>query len=122
MERVEQRSGGVLLGACFFVLFSFCFPSLCPLCLCGSTSPPTKLDPAAWGGDHVGKPVPEYETANECLFCHRDDVGSSWSSNRHNRTIRALEPTSPALAALKKLPTFKELPGEVEFVLGANNR
>ena len=36
---------------------------------------PEQLDPAAWGSDHVGKPVPEYVTGDECLFCHRDDVG-----------------------------------------------
>jgi len=93
-----------------------------PLCHWGSFSSPTKLDPAAWGSDHVGKPVPEFETANECLFCHRDDVGTTWSNNRHNRTIRPIDAKSPALMALKELPGFKDLPGEVELVLGGDNR
>ena len=47
--------------------------------------PPVTLDPAGWGSDHVGQPVPEYVDGNECLFCHRNDVGVTWSDNRHNR-------------------------------------
>ncbi len=27
--------------------------------------------PAAPGNNHVGQPVPEYLTGDECLFCHR---------------------------------------------------
>jgi predicted CXXCH cytochrome family protein len=85
-----------------------------------STEPPKKLDPAGWGGDHVGKPVPEFDTANECLFCHRNDVGPAWANNRHNRTVRLIDEKSPALAALKELPGFKGLPGTVEFVIGGD--
>ena len=87
-----------------------------------AAEPAKKLDPAAWGGDHVGKPVPEFETANECLFCHRNDVGPTWTNNRHNRTIRPIEAMSPAFAGLQKLPDFKDRIGEVEFVLGGDNR
>ncbi len=61
-----------------------------------------KLDPAAWGKDHVGKPVPEYLTGDECLFCHRGNVGPGWASNRHNVTMHALEANSPAFTAIKK--------------------
>jgi hypothetical protein len=32
-------------------------------------------DPAAWGTNHVGQPVPEYVHGDECLFCHRFNVG-----------------------------------------------
>src|SRR5437867_3363684 len=28
-------------------------------------------DPA-WGSDHIGKPLPEFASGDECLFCHRD--------------------------------------------------
>ncbi|MBL8187601.1 MAG: hypothetical protein JNK38_06315, partial [Acidobacteria bacterium] len=31
---------------------------------------PKKLDPAAWGGNHIGKPIPEFAHGDECLFCH----------------------------------------------------
>src|SRR5205809_1107309 len=30
------------------------------------------LDPAAWGSDHAGKPLPSFTSGDECLFCHRD--------------------------------------------------
>jgi predicted CXXCH cytochrome family protein len=95
---------------------------LCLLRAVCPAEPPRKLDPSAWGSDHVGKPVPEFETANECLFCHRDDVGTTWSSNRHNRTIRPVDANSPALAALKGLAGPRDLPGEVELVLGGEHR
>ncbi|HRI88220.1 MAG TPA: multiheme c-type cytochrome [Candidatus Hydrogenedentes bacterium] len=48
-------------------------------------------DPADWGGDHVGKPVPIYEDGNACLFCHRTTIGPSWQTNRHATTIRGID-------------------------------
>src|SRR5262245_37911122 len=89
--------------------------------LCGSfAGPPSKkLDPAAWGGDHVGKPVPQFDTSSECLFCHRNDVGPSWGMNRHRRTVREAE---AELAALKESPTLRPLAAEVKLVLGGGNR
>lgn len=88
-------------------------------CLAASQAP-RRLDPAAWGGDHVGKPLPELVSGDECLFCHRS-VGSSWADNRHNRTVRAADEDSPALAALKQSPA-KALAGEVRFVMGDRQR
>jgi predicted CXXCH cytochrome family protein len=84
----------------------------------GGAAPPGKLDPASWGSDHVGKPVPEYTTGDECLFCHRTDVGPSWTKNRHQRTVREIEPASPALTALKGTPEFQSFAGEVALLLG----
>lgn len=40
--------------------------------------------------DHVGKPVPEYITGDECLFCHRVQVADTWQQNPHARTVRPL--------------------------------
>src|ERR1051326_7614118 len=37
--------------------------------------------------DHVGKPVPEYTTGEECLFCHRVKVADTWQQNPHAHTI-----------------------------------
>jgi hypothetical protein len=70
------------------------------------------VDPAGWGSDHVGKPLPEFVSGDECLFCHRNDIGPNWDDSRHNRTVRDVEPDSPALA---KLPEFKD---QVQLVLG----
>src|SRR5205823_2966045 len=91
---------------------------LCALrVLCGE-SPAQRLDPGAWGSDHVGKPVPEYVTGDECLFCHRSDIGPTWPRNRHQRTTRDVEAASPALAALKKASELKPLADEVNVLLG----
>ena len=49
-----------------------------------------RLDPAAWGSDHVGKLLPQYMTGDECLFCHRD-IGPTWHENRHQLTIRPVD-------------------------------
>src|SRR4051794_7347286 len=80
---------------------------------------PKKLGPAAWGGDHVGKPVPEYPTGDECLFCHRE-VGKTWGENRHNLTVRPAAETG-ALKALQKSDA-KEFADAVKFVLGGQHR
>jgi predicted CXXCH cytochrome family protein len=86
-----------------------------------ASKPPARLDPSAWGSDHVGKPVPESMTGDECLFCHRDSVGRTWSENRHQTTIRAADEGSPALAALKQ-SSARDLAGEVGLILGHDHR
>jgi len=83
---------------------------------------PQQIDPAAWGGDHIGKPVPSFTSGDECLFCHRMDIGPTWSSNRHGQTIRTADPEAAGLAALATSPRFKSLAVEVELFLGGNNR
>ena len=60
-----------------------------------------KLDPAGWGADHVGKPLPEFVSGDECLFCHRNNIAPTWKMNRHQLTIRPAETDPAALAALK---------------------
>jgi hypothetical protein len=98
------------------------FALLCALgaacALRGGPAPAGKLDPAAWGGDHVGKPVPEYLTGDDCLFCHRSDVGPSWSKNRHQTTIREPETGSAALAALRESPELKPFAGDAALLMG----
>jgi predicted CXXCH cytochrome family protein len=86
-----------------------------------SADAPKRLDPAAWGDDHVGQPVPEYAIGDECLFCHRDKVGPTWGVNRHNLTIRMIDEKSPALAALKQSPAGN-LADEIKLVMGDQRR
>jgi hypothetical protein len=38
--------------------------------------------------DHVGKPLPDYVTGDECLFCHDRTIGLTWQTNPHAWTIR----------------------------------
>lgn len=81
-----------------------------------------KTDPAAWGDDHVGKPLPDYFTGDECLFCHRDDIGPGWSVNRHGHTIRfAIEGEAP-MTAIEEVPELKEMAAETVNVMGGENR
>lgn len=80
------------------------------------------LDPAAWGSDHVGKPLPDLVAGDECLFCHRLDVGPSWPKNRHNLTLRKADAEEPALAALKKDPALRGEADKVTHLLGGTHR
>jgi predicted CXXCH cytochrome family protein len=80
------------------------------------------LDPAAWGSDHVGGHVPEYLTGDECLFCHRLDIGPGFAGNRHNLTIRPIDEGPEALKALKQTPATRELADAVVYLMGGPRR
>jgi predicted CXXCH cytochrome family protein len=69
-------------------------------------------DPAAWGGDHAGSPLPEHVHGDECLFCHRNDIGQTWQKNAHGISLRQRD-DAPDL--IKKLNP----PDSVEFFLGS---
>ncbi|HTM49208.1 MAG TPA: cytochrome c3 family protein [Bryobacteraceae bacterium] len=71
-------------------------------------------DPAAWGSDHTGKPLPEHVHGDECLFCHRNDIGQSWQRNTHGISLRQRD-DAPEL--VKKLNP----PEAVEFFLGSRH-
>jgi predicted CXXCH cytochrome family protein len=77
-----------------------------------------QVDPAAWGSDHVGQHVPEYLTGDECLFCHRANIGPGFATNRHNLTIRPIDEVSDAQVALKQDPATKGLADTAIYVLG----
>lgn len=83
---------------------------------------PRSLDPAAWGGDHVGRHVPEYLTGDECLFCHRLDIGPGFAGNRHNLTIRPIDEVPDAREALRRDPATRELADAVIYLLGGSRR
>jgi predicted CXXCH cytochrome family protein len=78
-------------------------------------------DPAGWGGDHVGRPLPVFTTGDQCLFCHRD-VGANWSANRHGRTVRFADPDSGAIQALLATEGLAGFAGDVEYVTGDSRR
>lgn len=84
-----------------------------------TSAPPAakRLDPAAWGSDHVREPLPQYTESGECLFCHRE-VGHSWQTNQHRSTVRRPQPDDPAIAALRDDPATNAIAEQVEFLLG----
>ncbi|MBX7168541.1 MAG: hypothetical protein K1X74_19545 [Pirellulales bacterium] len=87
-----------------------------------AAAPPDALDPAAWGADHISEELPEYMEGGECLFCHRREVGRSWQTDRHSRTIRDVEPEHPAVKLLAADPAGKAVIGEVTLLLGAGQQ
>ena len=80
------------------------------------------IDPAAWGGNHVGKPVPEFVHGDECLFCHRNDVGVTWQKNTHGVTLRQAEDAPELLALLRKQSEWPTISKSVEYFLGSRHR
>ena len=62
-------------------------------------------------------------TGDECLFCHRNDIGPGWSANRHAMTIRRASVDTPAVAALVKSSALKQVAGEAGlFLLGSRKQ
>ncbi len=35
--------------------------------------------------------LPEFVAGDQCLFCHRNDIGPGWQKNRHNLTVQLKE-------------------------------
>ena len=61
--------------------------------------------------DHVGLPVPDYTTGEECLFCHRDDVGPAWQQTSHAWTTRPAD----------QPPAVEKLPSDATHIVGGIN-
>jgi hypothetical protein len=66
--------------------------------------------------------VPDYVTGDECLFCHRANIGPTWGQNVHNLTVRDADPKSPALSALRNAPALNKFAGEVKILMGNKRR
>jgi hypothetical protein len=79
-------------------------------------------DPKAWGGNHVGKPVPEYVQGDECLFCHRNDIGPTWEKNSHSLTVREREGAPELLTRIKSDAALEKFAPEVGFFMGSRHR
>jgi hypothetical protein len=82
----------------------------------------TPLDPAAWGGNHIGKPIPEYVHGDECLFCHRNTIGVTWQKNAHGVTVRQREDAPELEALIRKQPPIASMDSQIEYFLGSRNR
>ncbi len=74
-----------------------------------------KRNPAAWGGNHSGEAIPEFVHGDECLFCHREDIGNLWKKNRHGTTVREKEDAPDLLPLLAKT----KLAADVTHFLGS---
>jgi predicted CXXCH cytochrome family protein len=77
------------------------------------------VDPAAWGSNHVGKPIPEYVDGDQCLFCHRNDIGTTWQKNAHGITLRKREDAPELRKLLEGQAALGKLVSEIEYFLGS---
>jgi predicted CXXCH cytochrome family protein len=87
-----------------------------------AASPQKKLDPAAWGSNHAGKPVPEYVRGDECLFCHRNDIGPGWQKISHGITVRQREDAPELQELVKSQGALSALAPQIEYFLGSRHR
>jgi hypothetical protein len=78
-------------------------------------------DPAAWGGTHAGQPVPDFVHGDECLFCHRNNIGPGWQKNAHGLTIRQVEDAPDLVGLLQNEPKLKAFVAEATHTLGSRN-
>lgn len=85
------------------------------------SAPQKPPDPKAWGSNHAGKPVPEFVHGDECLFCHRNDIGPGWSKNTHGVTVRQRE-DAPGLEEILKQPALSAFASQVEYFMGSRHR
>lgn len=58
--------------------------------------------------------IPNFVSGDECLFCHRENVGAAWQKNRHGITLRERADAPDLVAKLKP-------PVEVTHLLGSRD-
>src|SRR5262245_9141817 len=80
------------------------------------------IDPKAWGSNHAGQPVPEYVQGDECLFCHRNDIGPTWQKNPHGVTIRQHEDAPELVKLLGGQSALAEVSKQIDYFLGSRHR
>src|SRR5260370_29263119 len=54
----------------------------------------------------------EYIHGDECLFCHRNDIGPTWQSNTHGISLRERQDAPDLVKSLNP-------PADLEFFLGS---
>src|SRR6266404_2683315 len=80
------------------------------------------IDPATWGSSHAGKSVPDFVHGDECLFCHRNDIGPGWQKNAHGITVRQSEDAPEWQNIFKSQPAPAAIAPQVEYFLGSRHR
>jgi len=111
-----MRTGRLLIIARFFATLTLA------LSVYSQQPVQTIVDPAAWGGNHAGKPIPEYVHGDECLFCHRNSIGVTWQKNAHGLTVRQAEDAPELQTLATKLPELSTMVSEIGYFLGSRHR
>ncbi len=89
--------------------------------LCAFVAGQQLRDPAAWGGTHAGQPVPDFVHGDECLFCHRNNIGPGWQKNAHGLAVRQVEDAPDLLGLLQSEPNLKAFAAAATHTLGSRN-
>jgi hypothetical protein len=117
-----RRISTDFIGLKLLAIFSVASLLLVSAAAVQNSAPKKTRDPKAWGGNHVGKPIPEYVQGDECLFCHRNDIGPTWEKNSHALTVREREGAPELLTQLEIDAAFGKFAPEVGFFMGSRHR
>ena len=120
-EGLRSR-GAKLMLVCVITLLTLLFNGGANGQEAQSKSDRKQVDPKAWGGTHAGKPIPEYVHGDECLFCHRNDIGSTWQKNAHGVTVRQREDAPELTKLVESQPALTDVAKQIEFFLGSRHR
>src|SRR3954468_20822346 len=60
--------------------------------------------------------LPEFVHGDECLFCHRANIGNTWQKVRHGVTLRERADATELVAKLKPAPELTHLLGSRDRV------
>lgn len=112
----------LIVGAALLALGAFSLSPARGQDAAASKTAQKPLDPKAWGGNHVGKPIPEYVHGDECLFCHRNTIGASWQQNAHGVTVRQREDAAELTKMLNAQPQLANAAKGIEYFLGSRHR
>ena len=63
----------------------------------------------------------DFVHGDECLFCHRNDIGPSWQKNSHGLAMRQKQDAPELLAGLAKDPKLAPFAAAVTHTLGSRN-
>jgi hypothetical protein len=68
------------------------------------------------------KPFPEFTHGDDCLFCHRNDVGANWQENAHTITVRQKDDAPELMKILSSQPALASLAADVGYYMLGRSR
>src|ERR1035438_8552408 len=68
------------------------------------------------------KPFPEFAHGDDCLFCHRNDVGANWPENAHTITVRQKDDAPELMKILASQPALASLAADVGYYMLGRSR
>lgn len=63
----------------------------------------------------------EFVHGDECLFCHRNNIGPLWQKNSHGVAMRQVEDAPELIALLKNEASLQQFAAEATHTLGSRN-